>query len=358
MQSKLCGAWLLSTSVGVLGLISYGGYTRLKKAGLSMVEWKPLSISFPSTDAEWEKEYTQYKQFPEYMQNEISLEDFKSIYKIEYNHRLYARGMGLYLVLPMSVFWYKGLIPQALKPRLLGITCFFGLQGALGWIMVRSGLQHKEYDGRVKVEPINLASHLICGVGLYSLIFSTALTCLRGAPERFIKTSADYFAMARGRKLYMGLLHLSLATVFSGALVAGSDAGKIMTNWPWYGDNYFYPSQSFSQSPFYVNFIQDRESIQFVHRNLAYLTYFWSGAVLRYFIKSEHKLPGTTNAYITFGFASLQVLLGIHALYGGSGFEESLMHQGNGLLYLTSILYGLNTLRKPNKAFIAKILGK
>jgi cytochrome c oxidase assembly protein subunit 15 len=322
-----------------------------------MVEWKPLNVAYPSNDEAWEKEYSLYKQYPEYKQNEITLQEFKSIYAIEYNHRLYARAMGLYLVVPMSVFWYKGLIPQALKPRLLGITFFFGLQGAIGWIMVKSGMQHKQYDGRVKVEPINLATHLICGVGLYSLIFSTALTCLRTPPEKLIKSSAEYFSRVKSRKLYMGLFHLSLATVFSGALVAGSDAGKILNNWPWYGDNYFYPSESLTQKPVYLNFIENRETIQFVHRNLAYLTYFWAGNLLRHFVRAENKLPGTVNAYVTFGFATLQVLLGIHALYGGAGFEESLLHQANGLLYLTSILYGLNTLRKPNKAFVAKILG-
>lgn len=357
MQSKLCGAWLLSTSVGVLGLISYGGYTRLKKAGLSMVEWKPLNISYPSSNEAWDSEYNLYKQYPEYQQTEVTLEEFKSIYTIEYNHRLYARTMGLYLVLPMSIFWYKGLIPSALKPRLIAITGLFGLQGAIGWLMVKSGLQNKEYDGRVKVEPINLATHLICGVSLYSFIFSTALNCLRTPPEKLIKSSAEYFSRAKGRKLYMGLLHLSLTTVFSGALVAGSDAGKIMTNWPWYGDSYFYPLQAFSSSPLYVDLVENRESIQFVHRNLAYLTYFCAGNLLMFYRKTDGKVPGVVNAWLVFGFATLQVALGINALYSGSGFEESLMHQANGLLYLTTILYGLNTLRKPNKAFISKILG-
>lgn len=358
MQSKLCGAWLLSTSIGVFGLISYGGYTRLKKAGLSMVEWKPLNVSYPRTAEAWESEYELYKQYPEYKQNEITIEEFKSIYKIEYNHRLYARVLGLYLVAPMAVFWYKGLIPSALKPRLVAITGLFGLQGAIGWLMVKSGLQHKEFDGRVKVDPINLATHLICGVGLYSFIFSTALNCLRQPPENLIKSSAEYFSRAKGRKLYMGLLHLSLATVFSGALVAGSDAGKIMNNWPWYGESYFYPLQAFSSSPLYVDLVQNRESIQFVHRNLAYLTYGMAFNLLMFYRKSENRPPGSFNAWVVFFSASLQVALGINALYSAAGFEESFMHQANGLLYITSILYGLNTLRKPNKAFIRKILGK
>lgn len=322
-----------------------------------MVEWKPLNISYPSTVEGWEAEYSLYKQYPEYQQSEITIEEFKSIYKIEYNHRLYARALGLYLVVPMGLFWYKGLIPSALKPRLVAIAGLFGLQGAIGWIMVKSGLQHKEFDGRVKVEPINLATHLICGVGLYSYIFSTALNCLRTPPENAIKSSAEYFLRAKGRKLYMGLLHLSLVTVFTGALVAGSDAGKILNNWPWYGDNYFYPSQAFSGT-LPEDLVKNRESIQFVHRNLAYLTYFMAGNLMAFYWRQGAKPPGRINASLVFGSASLQVALGIYALYSAAGFEESLMHQANGMMYLTTILYGLNTLRKPNKAFIQKLLGK
>lgn len=358
MQSKLIGGWLLSTSVGVLGLITLGGYTRLKRAGLAMVDWKPLSIRYPQSELEWEKEYKRYQEFPEFQQSQVPLDEFKEIYFIEYSHRLYARTMGLYLVLPLAVFWKKGLIPQSLKPKLLGITAMFGVQGVLGWVMVKSGLKEREVDGRVKVQPINLAVHLFCGVGLFSVIFFTALGCLRKSPEAILNTIEKVNAGRAARKKYMTVLHLGLITVFAGALVAGSDAGKVLNNWPWYGENYVFPRKALEIQPVHRNFIENPNLIQFVHRTLAYVTYASVLDLWLYMRTAKLILPYMLNAHGVLAFSTLQMLLGVTALMRGSPFYESLSHQLNSLLFLSTVLYGLHTFRKPNKQFISSLFPK
>jgi heme a synthase len=358
MQSKLVGGWLLSTSFGVLGLITLGGYTRLKRAGLSMVEWKPFSLKYPKSKEDWDLEYAEYKKFPEFQQSQVDLDDFKEIYYIEWSHRMLARLMGLYLAVPMAVFWARGAIPQALKPRLLGISAMFGVQGALGWLMVSTGLQQKSYDGRVKVEPINLAIHLTCGVSLYSAIVYTALNYIKNTSEKNFSTIEKYNLAKIARKKYIGLFHISLVTVFTGALMAGSDAGKTLNNWPFYGDRYLFPEDALTKQPFYKNFIQNTNMIQFIHRSMGYLTYL-SVLNLWFYMKSiKSVFPYMKNVHTILFLSTFQIVLGITALMRGTPFHESLTHQLNGMLYLSTILYGLNNFRKPNKAFIDKVLGK
>ena len=323
-----------------------------------MVQWKPLSIKYPSDENQWMSEYTRYQEFPEYQQSQLNLEEFKEIYWIEYSHRLYARAMGLYLVIPLAIFWKKKMIPSALKPRLLAITGMFGIQGLLGWFMVQSGLQHKDYDGRVKVEPINLAVHLFCGVGLYAFIFSTALNCLKKKPEEIITTLNKLNAAKIARRKYMMLFHLALGTIFSGALVAGSDAGKVLNNWPFYGENLFFPDDALDIQPVYKNFIENKSMIQFVHRNFGYLTYLSAGDLWFYMYSVKTILPYMGNAHLIMLVSTYQVVLGITALMRGTPLIESLTHQVNGMVFLTTILYGLKTFRRPNKEFIAKLMGK
>jgi heme a synthase len=358
MQSKLVGAWLLSTSAGVLGLITLGGYTRLKRAGLSMVDWKPLSLSFPTSEAEWAAEFSRYQQFPEYQQSRLALEDFKEIYFIEYSHRLVARALGLYLALPLVVFWRRGLIPTALKPKMLGISALFGAQAVMGWLMVRSGLQHKEYDGRVKVEPVNLALHLFLGVGIFSLLFSAGIRSFGRTPEEKFGTVEKYLMGKKCRRKYMMVLHLALGTMFFGGLVAGSDAGKVMTNWPFYGNGYVYPENLWEKEPGYRNFFENKEMIQFVHRNFGYLTFLSVVDLWRFFYRNKAAIGFMGNAHLLMLVSTFQVILGITSLMRGSPFYESLTHQTNGLLMITTVLYGLSTFKMPNKAFIAKLMGK
>ena len=128
MQSKLVGAWLLGTSLGTFGLIVYGGYTRLKRAGLSMVQWRPLTFTRPSSEEQWEIEYAKYQEFPEFKTSpDITLDDFKQIYNIEWTHRQYARFLGLAYAAPMALFWQRGFFDRTMKIRSMGMLGLFGV---------------------------------------------------------------------------------------------------------------------------------------------------------------------------------------------------------------------------------------
>jgi len=360
MQSKLVGTWLLSASVGVYGLVSLGAYTRLNKAGLSMVEWKPLSVSYPRTDEDWLTEFEKYKEFPEYKldNSDIDLEYFKHIYFIEWAHRMLARGMGLWFAVPMGLFWWRGMFTSGTKKVMLGILGLFGCQGLMGWMMVKSGLEEREHEERVKVAPTRLAMHHTFALSIFSLLYWNALNFLRKTPEQVLTTPSLLSGAGGARKRLMGVLHLAIATLVSGSLVAGSDAGRILNNWPFYGEKWFFPEDAWDKEPWYKNFYQNRSMIQFVHRTLAYITYF-SICDLYLYKRAADLTTGMKFGINSIMFVgTLQVLLGVTALMRGSPFYESQAHQANSLLLISTILTGLHTVRRPSKTFVKSILNK
>lgn len=360
MSNKLVGAWLLSTSAGLFGLITYGGYTRLKRAGLSMVDWRPHSISRPKDEGEWEVEFERYKTFPEFSNStpDMTLQEFRDIYNIEWTHRVWARGMGAYFGIPMAIFWWKGALTPCLKKHCLGMLALGALQGGVGWWMVKSGLESPPEEGRVRVNQLRLATHQITGMGLYSWVFAVGLRCFQQAPEQLM-TSAPLLQNSLWlRRRGMFILHLTYITLFSGGLVAGSDAGKILGNWPWFGKDWFYPSEAFDRAPWYRNLYENTALIQFDHRLLGYLT-FAAVADTWWTMRSIELLTASRlSVHFMMGTACLQVLLGITALYRGCPLAESLSHQANGMAFLTSSLALLAFTRKPSAAFIKTLLNK
>lgn len=360
MANKLVGAWLLATSGGIFGLISLGGYTRLKRAGLSMVEWKPLTLTRPSTESEWQVEYENYKKFPEFMSCPfLGLEEFKEIYLIEWAHRNLARGVGAFYAIPLAYFWKQGYLNTGDKKRLLFILGLFGVQATAGWWMVKSGLVHKEdYNERVRVQPQKLATHLTLGMTLFGFTFWNALRFLRTAPEMHLKTREVLTGSLKMRGKAIGALHLTYITLFAGAMVAGSDAGKVNTNFPWYGDDYLIPSDAMDLRPWHKNLYENRGMIQFLHRNTAYLTFI---AVFDMWLTSR-KLPLLASTRFScsavLGFTMLQGVLGVKALWSACETHDAMLHQANSMFLIMSILYTLSTIRKPNPAFIALILKK
>lgn len=264
--------------------------------------------------------------------------------------------MGLCLALPMGYFWYKGTIPSASKPKMLGLLGLFGFQGVLGWWMVKSGLQNKDYENRVSVAPTRLAVHLGFGSLLYSLIFYTGLNFFRKTPEDLLNTKIKLESALKMRKGLIGLLHLTFTTLIAGALVAGSDAGRVLNNFPFYGEDWVFPRDALDKQPWYRNFVENRSMIQFVHRNIGYITYGMSWVV---WLKARNL---TLIPSVRFGvhgilvLSNLQALLGITTLMRGCPLPESLSHQSNALLLISMILFTLSGVRKPPKAIMDKLL--
>ncbi|CAI2738495.1 unnamed protein product, partial [Dicrocoelium dendriticum] len=187
------GTWLASLSGMTLGAVLLGGATRLTESGLSMVDWHPFKEVPPSSEQLWLEEFNKYKQFPEYnyqveVHGEMSLSRFKFIWYMEYAHRMWGRFIGAVYAIPAAYFLYRGSLNPGMKSRVFIYGCLIGVQGLLGWLMVRSGLKEcKPPAGYAKDEPFHgvprvdhlwLCAHLSSAVILYCLFYWGSMTQL------------------------------------------------------------------------------------------------------------------------------------------------------------------------------------
>ena len=260
--------WLMLLFALVMAMIVVGGMTRLTDSGLSITEWKPVTGAMPPLDtAHWQEEFELYQQSPQYriMNNQMTLEEFKSIYWWEWGHRQLGRVIGLVWALGFLGFLVTKKIPTGWTGRLLLLGALGGLQGAIGWWMVASGLVGE----MVSVASYRLAIHL--GLAFVILGFIAWYTFALKRPER------ELMQARRGReaKLFSmgtGLMHFAFLQILLGALVAGIDAGRSYTDWPLMAGGFF-PPQPFDLQPVWRNFFEDPGLVQFMHRMAGYLLF-------------------------------------------------------------------------------------
>ena len=260
--------WLMLLFALVMAMIVVGGMTRLTDSGLSITEWKPVTGAMPPLDAaHWQEEFELYQQSPQYriMNNQMTLEEFKSIYWWEWGHRQLGRGIGLVWALGFLGFLVTKKIPTGWTGLLLLLGALGGLQGAIGWWMVASGLVGE----MVSVASYRLATHL--GLAFVILGFIAWYTFALKRPER------ELMQARRGReaKLFSmgtGLMHFAFLQILLGALVAGIDAGRSYTDWPLMAGGFF-PPQPFDIEPVWRNFFEDPGLVQFMHRMAGYLLF-------------------------------------------------------------------------------------
>ncbi|WP_380875582.1 heme A synthase [Sphingomonas sp. DBB INV C78] len=321
-QPARIARWLLVVALMVFTMVVVGGITRLTESGLSITEWKPVTGAIPPlNEAQWMAEFEKYQQIPEYQQinRGMSLEAFKHIFFWEYVHRLLGRLIGLAFALPLLWFWVRKQIPAGYLPRLLALLALGGLQGAIGWWMVTSGLTH-----RTDVSHVRLAIHLL-----------TALFTLGG----LVWTALDLFDLqrnpaARPARL-TGLAAAALLILFLqlllGAFTAGLDAGYAFAEWPTMGGRFFPEGVAFLE-PAWRNLVDNPIVVQFVHRWFAWLT----AAVLLALAWKAHNLgvKGPVHAIATFLF--LQIGLGIATLLTGVDIYVAVAHQAIGALLVAS----------------------
>ena len=252
--------WLLACCALVFAMVVVGGITRLTHSGLSIVEWQPLVGALPPLDEQqWEATFAKYRETPEYRlrNHDMTLEGFKGIFFWEYFHRLLGRLVGVVFFLPFLYFVARGRIRGRLAWKLGAIFLLGGLQGALGWYMVKSGLVDDP-----RVSPLRLAAHLGMAFLLFALMAWTALGLLRpGATAK---------APRGTRALSSALLGLVFVMVLSGALVAGIRAGFAYNTWPLMNGQVV-PDEILMIDPWWNNFVYNMATVQFDHRGIAYL---------------------------------------------------------------------------------------
>lgn len=322
--------WLVFCAAVVLGMILLGAVTRLTNSGLSMVEWRPLmGIVPPLSEQAWLEVFEKYRLFPEYLKVNagMSLEAFKSIFMYEYLHRVLGRLIGVIFLLPFLYFLAKGRIRSGLTPKLILMFFLGGLQGLLGWYMVKSGLVSDPF-----VSQYRLTAHLGLAVLIYTYILWVALGLLAGVPG---------MPHARAKQLApwsLALLGLVFCMILSGGLVAGTDAGFAYNTWPLMGSS-FIPAGLYSTSPAWLAMFEDITTIQFNHRMFAYLLMVlisvFSWQVYRAGISKRSRIGVVLLITALF----LQVSLGISTLLLHVPVAIAAAHQVGAILTLTAALY-------------------
>lgn len=323
--------WLLICCAAIYAMVVLGGVTRLTGSGLSMVKWEPIIGVFPPvSQSEWEEVFQLYQQYPEFKikNSYMNLEDFKGIFWLEYLHRLLGRLIGVIFLLPLIYFWATKKIERSFIPKLVFMFVLGGLQGLLGWYMVKSGLSQDPH-----VSQYRLTAHLGFAFIIYAYIFWTALGLLYPRQQQIL--SSDNNALRRFSFFITGFIFI---TILSGGFVAGLKAGKAYNTFPLMNGQLI-PDGLASLDPFWRNFFENVTTVQFDHRILAYCLIIL--ILLYWYIATKKQLSmGTRKGFhLLLFFLALQVALGISTLlyYVPVGLAAS--HQGVALALFTVALY-------------------
>lgn len=333
--------WLMLLFALVVVMIAVGGLTRLTDSGLSITEWRPVTGALPPMSAEaWQSEFEKYKQIPEYaLENKgMTLSEFQFIYWWEWGHRQLGRVIGLVWALGFFGFLATKRIPTGWTGRLLGLGVLGGLQGAVGWWMVASGLTGQMTD----VASYRLATHL--GLAFVILGFIAWYVYSLGREERELM-QARRLSEAKLFGMSTGLMHFAFLQILVGALVAGIDAGRTFNDWPLMAGGIL-PPEAFDIQPIWRNFFENAGLVQFVHRVLGYL-------LLIYGFITWRRARLSANADTRFRFNAvfamlcLQVVLGIVAVLYIAPWHLALVHQLGAVVLWALILRARFAARYP-----------
>ncbi len=318
---RAIAVWLAILFALIVAMIVVGGMTRLTDSGLSITEWRPVTGAVPPMDAAaWTAEFEKYKATPQYeaMNRGMTLPEFKSIYWWEWGHRQLGRAIGAVWAVGFLWFWLRRRLPPGWAPRLLGVGVLGGLQGAIGWWMVRSGLT----AGMDSVASYRLAVHLGLAFILLGLIAWYVLRL--GRPE------AELLQARRQRSPALvgwgtALIAVAFAQILLGALVAGIDAGRSYTDWPMMGGELF-PSTAFNLQPLWTNVLANPGLVQFNHRLVGYALFVLG---ILAWLRSRRSALGHVRAAFAVMMAMLvvQVGLGIATVMNGAPWQIAIVHQ-------------------------------
>ncbi|XP_017070445.1 cytochrome c oxidase assembly protein COX15 homolog [Drosophila eugracilis] len=337
-SDKAVGKWLLGISGMVFVAVGLGGVTRLTESGLSMVTWKLTGERMPRTQEEWLQEFTLYQQYPEYKLKNVNMtvEEFKFIFMMEYMHRMWGRAIGGFFLLPAIYFWRRGFFCARTKKSVLLLGTLIGLQGLMGWYMVKSGLEDRFQDPNdvPRVSQYRLASHLAAAFILYSLSLSKAMSLLI--------PNSTFVIQAKKAFNIKGLTHLTkamvLLTAISGAFVAGLDAGLVYNSFPKMGDSWI-PDDMWQFEPIQKNITENPTTVQFNHRILGISTVTLTTAL--WLVTRRMKLPKRAkwaiNAVVAMAWT--QATLGVTTLLNYVPVPLATAHQSGSLILLSFALW-------------------
>lgn len=322
--------WLWLVALLVVIVVGVGGITRLTESGLSITEWRPVSgVLPPLNEADWVREFEKYKQIPEYKEINLgmTLAGFKAIFFWEWLHRILGRVVGMALVVPLVWYAWRRAIPAGYGPRLLALTALVGLQGAIGWWMVASGLEY-----RTDVSHYRLAAHLL-----------TALFLLAG----LVWTARDLRALARDRAaqparltgVAVGIIAILFVQLLLGAWVAGLNAGYVSNSWPLMNDH-FVPAGIDWSGGAWLALTNDPFLIHFLHRWWSWVA---AGALLL-LARTLARRGARNEAMALVIVVAAQMLLGIWTVLSGVSMWVAVAHQVVGAILVAATAAALHRL--------------
>ncbi len=333
-------AWLMLCALMITAMVFIGGLTRLTDSGLSIVEWKPVTgVLPPLSDPDWQQLFESYQSSPEFrkINARMDLAGFKSIFWLEYLHRILGRLTGLVFLLPLLYFAARRRIGKGLALRLFGVFLLGGLQGFVGWYMVRSGLIDNPW-----VSPFRLALHLAMAFALFGVVFWMALSRWPGR-----QGTRPALPSSHGSFLSFFFPLFILQTLI-GALVAGLNAGLVFNTFPLMNGQII-PERWLELRPIYLNFFENVATVQFSHRLLAFVLV---ATFLVYLVRTWGQTSHRRVFLQLGGVLALQFALGVLTLILRVPVSLASAHQLGALLLFAiciSHFHALSTQKRNHK---------
>ncbi|WP_293700204.1 MULTISPECIES: COX15/CtaA family protein [unclassified Sphingopyxis] len=322
--------WLWAVALLVVIVVGVGGITRLTESGLSITEWRPVSgVLPPLNEADWIAEFEKYKQIPEYKEINLgmTLAGFKAIFFWEWLHRILGRVVGMAMVLPLAWYAWRREIPAGYGVRLIALTSLVGLQGAIGWWMVASGLEY-----RTDVSHFRLAAHLL-----------TALFLLAG----LVWTARDLDALARDPAARparltgaaVAVIAILFVQLLLGAWVAGLNAGFVSSTWPLMNDHVVPEGIDWTGGA-WLALTNDPFLIHFLHRWWSWI----AALALLWLARALLRLGAKREATLLVAVVAVQMLLGIWTVVSGVSMWVAVAHQVVGAILVAIAAAALHRL--------------
>lgn len=322
--------WLWAVALLVIAVVAVGGLTRLTESGLSITEWRPVSgVLPPLSEAGWIAEFEKYKQIPEYREINVgmTLAGFKAIFFWEWLHRILGRLVGLALLVPLAWYAWRRAIPAGYGARLLALAALVGLQGAIGWWMVASGLEY-----RTDVSHFRLATHLLTALFLLAGLVWTARDL-----DRLARDPAAWPARLTGPAV--GVIAILFVQLLLGAWVAGLNAGYVASSWPLMNDH-FVPEGINWAGGAWLALTNDPFLIHFLHRWWSWI----AALALLLLARSLSRLGARIEARLLVAVVAAQMLLGIWTVVSGVSMWIAVLHQVTGAILVAVAAAGLHRL--------------
>jgi cytochrome c oxidase assembly protein subunit 15 len=331
---RAVAAWLLASAALVFVMVVVGGITRLTHSGLSIVEWQPLVGTLPPlSEAQWQELFLKYRQTPEFrlVNFDMDLSGFKTIFWWEYIHRLLGRLIGIVYLVPFLWFLARRRLDRPLAWRLAGIFALGGLQGALGWYMVKSGLVDDP-----RVSHLRLTAHLGVALAIFSAELWVALDLLAHARSGAPAPTARFAAWLAALVFIMAL---------TGGLVAGLRAGRAYNTFPLM-NGHLVPPEIMMLEPWWQNFLYNMATVQFTHRLIAWVlivlvTLFWLRSM-----RAPLGARAQASCHLLLAALAAQVALGVATLVLAVPLPLAAAHQGGAVLLLGAALWAAHELRR------------